>query len=138
MAAVTPAPGKAMVVTINGSPLKSSTFRRQKTAGDIPLPTSGLTADADSNYHVPHAAGMIETEITITSIYDTAGPFHNAPFNIRAGVTATVRVGMTAALQTPAITYVCMSTTDNDDAERTGLWEATFKPATDSDTGYYS
>ncbi len=138
MSAVSPAAGKAMRVSVNGNVLKSSTFNRERSAGEIPLPTSGLTADADSNYEVPHAAGMITTTVRITSIFDTAAIHSSPPLSIRAGVVATLQFGMTAAILTPAISFVCLTTTDSNDAEKTGLWEATFKPATDDTAGNFS
>ncbi len=138
MAAVTPAPGKSMVVSINTTVLKSSTFRRERSGGEIPLPTSGLTADADGNYEVPHEVGMVTTTAVITSIYDQAAPHHAAPYNLRTGMTVSARFGMTAALLTPARNFKVMSTTDSNDAERTGLWECVLKPATDDSAGYFS
>lgn len=137
MAAVANAPGKAMVVQVNGTALKSSTFNRQRQAGEIPLPTSGLTADADSNYEVPFAAGMITTTIRITSIFDINNPFYAAPFNIRAGVVVTLAIGMTASLMTPTVNMVILNTTDSNDAERTGLFEFELKPSTDTSPGYF-
>lgn len=137
MAAVNNAPGKAMVVSINGNVLKSSTFNRQRQGGEIPLPTSGLVADGDSNYEVPHDVGMITTTVRLTTIYDQDAPPHAAPYNLRTGLTVTAQIGMTAALLTPAVTYKVMNTTDSNDAERTGLWECELKPASDDSPGYF-
>lgn len=138
MAGVADCPGKAMVVAINGTVLKSSTYNRQRQGGELPLPTSGLVPDGDGNYEVPHDVGMVVTTIKLTSIFDQNAPYHAAPYNLRTGVTVTLSIGMTAALLTPAVSYKVMDTTDSNDAEKTGLWECTLKPATDSSPGYYS
>ncbi len=137
MSAVANAPGKAMIVEINGNVLKSSTFNRQRQGGEIPLPTSGLTPDADSNYEVPHDVGMIVTTVRVTTIYDTSAPPHAAPFNVRTGLTVTAAFGMVLGLVTPTVSYVVTNTTDSNDAERTGLFEFELKPATDSSPEYF-
>jgi hypothetical protein len=138
MSAIINAPGKAMVVSINASTLKSSTFTRQRQGGEIPLPSSGLDPDSDGNYEVPHDVGMIVTTIRVTTIYDQIAPPHAAPYNIRTGLTVTGQFGMTASLLTPAVLYKVMNTTDSNDAERTGLFEFELKPADDVSPGYYS
>lgn len=138
MAAITPAPGGAMVVKVNSNVVKAGTFRRNRRGARLPIPTSGMTANADGKYEVPHDIGMITTELVITAPYDTAAPFHSVTYNLRPGMTVTAQVGMIASLLTPSINYKVESTTDENEAEALGRWEATLVPAVDSTAGYFT
>lgn len=139
MAAITPAPGKGSVVKVNSSVLKLATWRRTRTAGKLDYPTTGMTADADSQYEVPHAAGLIETSIVIEGPYDTAAPYHGTPYNIRAGTTQSFQFGHVAAGPlTPARNMVVLETTDENEAAALGRWTATVAPATDDTAGYFT
>lgn len=138
MSAISPATGGGMVVKVNANVVKAATFRRNRSAARLPIPTSGLAATADSMYEVPHTVGMITTEIVITAPYDTATPFHSATYNIRPGKVVSAQFGMISSLVTPLINYVVERTTDENDAERLGQWEAVLVQATDSTAGYYT
>lgn len=138
MAAVTPAIGFGMVVKVNGATVKAASFRRERSAGELPLPTSGLSANADSQYEIPETTGGIRTRVVISGPYDTAAPFHSDTYMIRPGKSVAVRLGMTSALLTPNVTYRVLSTTDSNEAEQLGRWEATFVPDTDSTAGYFT
>lgn len=138
MSAVTPALGGGMVVKVNSNIVKAASFQRRRSAGRIPLPTSGLTANADSVYEIPHAVGMVTTEIVIRAPYDTAAPFHSATYLLRPGKTVTAQFGMISTLLTPAISYKVADTTDSNEAERTGEWEAVLVQATDDTAGFYT
>jgi hypothetical protein len=92
VAVITPAPGKGSLVQCNGTTLKLTTWERTRTPGKLPYATTGMAADADGNYETPHAAGIMETVVVLEGIFDTALPFHGAPFNIRAGTTQSVPV----------------------------------------------
>ena len=138
MAAITPATGGGMVVKVNGSTLKAATWRRQRAAGELPIPTSGMTANADSQYEVPVATGLIRTRIVITAPYDTGTPFHGAPYTLRPGVTVTAQFGQISTLLTPSINFKVLETTDENDVEQLGKWECTLVPYTDSTAGYFT
>jgi len=138
MAAITPAVGGGMVVKVSGSVLKCEAFDRPRTGARLPIPTSGLTANADGKYEVPHAVGMITSEVMLRGPYDTAAPYHAAPYNIRAGVTVTLQVGQISTLLTPSINYNVERTTDRNEAIRLGEWEAVLVQATDSTAGYFT
>lgn len=138
MAAITPAPGGGMVVKVNGSVLKAASWQRARRATVLPIPTSGMTANADGQYEVPNTTGLITTQIVIRGPYNTASPFHAAPYTIRNGVTVTAQFGQIAALLTPLINYKVADTSDEQDIERLGMWEATLVPATDDTAGYFT
>lgn len=139
MATVTPAPGKGSIVKCNSTVLKLATWRRQRSAGKLDFPTTGMTADADSNFEVPHAAGLVETNIVIEGPYDTATPHHGAPYNIRAGTSQNFQFGMLAAGPlTPNRSMVVLETTDENEAAALGRWSATLAPATDDTAGYFT
>ncbi len=136
MAAITPAIGGGMVIQINGTVIKAAGWDRPRAASRLPIPTSGQTANADGEYEVPHTTGMITTEFVLRGPYDTAAPYHGAPYNIRPGKTVTMRFGYTASLLTPSINYKVERTTDTDEVERLGEWEAVLIQGTDATAGY--
>ena len=139
MAVVTPAPGKGSAVTCNGTALKLTSWRRQRAAGDLEFGTTGMAADADGQYEVPHEAGLVNTSIVIEGPYDTAAPFHGAPFHIRTGLKQSFRFGMIAAGPlTPARTLVILETSDENEAAALGRWSATLAPTTDDTAGYFT
>lgn len=139
MAAITPAPGKGSIVKCNSTTLKLASWKRQRSAGKLQFPTTGMTVDADGNYETPHAAGLIETNIVIEGPYDTAVPFHGAPYHIRAGVVNTFQFGMVAAGPlTPARSMIVLETTDENEAAALGKWSATLAPYTDDTAGYFT
>jgi hypothetical protein len=138
MAAITPAVGGGMVIKVNGTVLKGASFERPRSASRLPIPTSGMTANADGEYEVPNTTGLITREIMLRGPYDTATPFHGAPYHIRPGKTVTVQVGMISSLLTPSINFKVERTTDRQDVERLGEWEALLIPAVDSTDGYYT
>jgi hypothetical protein len=138
MAQITPAVGGGMVVKVNGNVVKAGTFRRERAAGELPIPTSGMSANADSQFEVPFATGLIRTRIVITAPYDTAAPFHSATYLLRPGKEVTAQFGMISTLLTPSITFKVLSTTDDNDVETLGKWEATLVPKTDDTPGYYT
>jgi hypothetical protein len=139
VAVITPAPGKGSLVQCNGTTLKLTTWERTRTPGKLPYATTGMAADADGNYETPHAAGIMETVVVLEGIFDTALPFHGAPFNIRAGTTQSFRFGQVAAGPlTPAISYVIGPTTDGNRAAELGFWRAELWPATDATAGYFT
>ena len=137
MATITPAIGKGSAVKINGNVLKLTTWERTRTPGKLPFATTGMAADADSNYETPHAAGLVETVIVLEGLYDTLTPFHGAPYNLRAGVTVAAQFGQVAAGPfTPVSNYVVGPTTDGARAAELGFWRAELWPATDTSAGY--
>jgi len=138
MAAVTPALGGGLVVKVGGTALKCEAFQRPRRGARLPLATSGLTANADGVYEVPHAVGMVTTEVVLRGPYDTAAPFHAAPYNIRPGVTVTLQLGQISTLLTPSINYKVEGSTDSNDAMRLGEWDATLVQATDSTAGTFT
>jgi hypothetical protein len=139
MATVTPAPGKGSLVKVNGTELKLATWRRTRTPGELEFPTTGMTPDADGAYEVPHAAGLVKTRIVIGGPYDTAAPYHGAPYHLRATKTASVQFGhLRAGPVTPARTFVVLETTDENEAAQLGRWEATLAPSTDDSPGYFT
>lgn len=138
MAAITPAPGKGSYVRVNSNVLKAATWRRERTAGELEYPTTNMTADSDGNYEVPHGAGLIKTVIVISAPYDTGSTFHSNTYNLRAGVTVNVQLGQVPTLITPAIPFVVLSTTDENDVAALGKWEARLAPATDASAGYFT
>jgi hypothetical protein len=138
MAAITPAVGGGMVVKVNGNIVKAATYQRERVAAELPIPTSGMTATADSQYEVPFTTGMIRTRIVITAPYDTAAAFHTATYDLRPGMTVAARFGMTSAFLTPNVTFKVHSTTDGNQAEQLGEWQSVLLPATDSTSGNYT
>jgi hypothetical protein len=139
MAVITPAPGKGSIVKCNTVVLKLTSWRRQRSPGKLPFPTTGMAADADGQYETPHAAGLVETTIVLEGPYDTALPFHGAPFNIRAGTTQSFQFGMVAAGPlTPASNFVVGPTTDENEAAALGRWSAEIWPATDTSAGHFT
>lgn len=138
MAAITPAGGGGLVVKVNGTVLKTEAFDRPRTAGRIPIPTSGMTANGDSEYEVPHTTGLISTEVMLRGPYDTAAPFHAAPYHLRPGKTVTLQLGQISTLLTPSINYKVERTTDRNQAERVGEWEAVLIQATDATAGTFT
>lgn len=143
MAAITPAIGAGMYVEIRGNVLKGGSWKRNRKAGEIELPVSGLTPDSDANFEMPHATGFVKTTITISAPFDTATPYHAPPHEIRVGVQLAARFGMTANLLTPEVTYCVMETSDQNEATMAGKgeWECTLMPANDFDgnsPGYFT
>ena len=138
MAAITPAVGGGMVVKVNGNVLKAATFQRERAAAELPLPTSGLTANADGVYEVPFAVGMVRTRVTVTAPYDTGTSFHSATYLLRTGKTVAAQFGMTSSFLTPSVSFKVLSTTDGNQAEQLGEWQAVLVPSTDDTTGYYT
>lgn len=138
MPAITPAIGFGMVVKVNGAVVKAASFRRQREAGQLPLPTSGLSANADSQYEIPETTGGIRTRYVLSAPFDTANPFHSNTYNIRPGKVVSVRLGMTSTLLTPDTNFNVLSTTDENEAEQLGRWEAVFTPNTDTTPGYFT
>lgn len=139
MAVITPAPGKGSIVKCNGTVLKLARWERTRTPGKLDFATTGMAADADGQYETPHAAGLNDTVITIEGPYDTAQPFHGAPFNIRAGTTQSFQFGQLAAGPlTPASNFVVGPTTDGNEAAALGHWRAELWPATDTSAGYFT
>lgn len=139
MAVITPAIGKGSAVKVNATVLKLTSWERTRTPGKLPFATTGMAADQDSNYETPHAAGLVETVIVLEGIYDTALPFHGAPFNIRAGTTQSFQFGQLAAGPfTPASNYVIGPTTDGARAAELGFWRAEIWPASDTSAGYFT
>lgn len=138
MASITPAPGKGSYVKVKSAVLKAASWRRERTAGELEFPTTGMTADADGNYEVPHGAGLIKTVLVLSGPYDTAAAFHSATYDLRAGVVVNAQVGMVSTLITPAINYVVLSTTDENEAAALGRWEARLSPTTDTSAGYFT
>lgn len=138
MSAITPAVGGGMVVKVNGNVVKAARYRRQRSAARLPIPTSGMSANADSQYEVPNTTGMISTEIVIGGPYDTAAPFHSATYLIRPGKEVAAQFGMVSTLLTPSVNFKVADTTDENEAERLGMWEAVLVPSTDSTSGYYT
>lgn len=138
MAAITPAPGGGMVVKVNGTVLKAASWQRARRATQLPIPTSGMTANADSQYEVPFTTGLITTQIVIRGPINTAALFHLAPYNLRNGVTVTAQFGQTSVLLTPVINFKVADTSDEQDIERLGMWECTLVPATDDTAGYFT
>jgi len=136
---ITPAPGKGSIVKCNATVLKLTTWRRTRAATRLPFPTTGMTADADSQYETPSEAGLIETTIVIEGPYDTTTPFHGAPYNIRAGTEQSFQFGQLAAGPlTPARTMLVVETTDENTAAELGKWQATLAPATSDTAGYFT
>jgi len=138
MAAITPAAGGGMVVKVGGSVLKVEAFERPRNANRIPIPTSGMTANADGEYEVPHTTGLITTEVVLRGPYDTAAPFHAAPYHIRPGKVVTLQLGQISSLLTPSINYRVERSTDRQSAERVGEWDAVLVQATDSTAGTFT
>jgi len=138
MAAISPAVGGGLVVKVNGSVIKCAAFERPRAATRLPIPTSGMTANADGQYEVPHVTGLITTEFVLRGPYDTAAPFHAAPYNLRPGMQVTMQVGQTSTLLTPTIYYKVERTTDRNEAERLGEWEAVLVQATDDTAGTFT
>lgn len=138
MAAITPAVGGGMVVSINGTTLKATSFRRERSAGELPIPTSGMTANADSQYEVPETTGLIRTRVVISAPFNTAAVFHGGAHLIRPGLTVSARFGMTSILLTPAVNYKVLSTSDGNNVDKLGEWECTLVPSTDDTAGYYT
>lgn len=139
MATVNPAIGKGSYVEVNGTAMKVATWRRTRTAGELPFATTAMAADADGNYETPHAAGLIVSGVVIEGPYDKTLPFHGAPFHLRAGVTNAFRFGQSAAGPvTPASNWVVIESTDENDAAALGRWSATIRPTTDTSAGYYT
>lgn len=137
MAVISPAIGKGSAVRVNTFTLKLTTWERTRTPGKLPFATTGMAADADSNYETPHAAGLVETVIVLEGLYDTLTPFHTAPYNLRAGVTVSAQFGQLAAGPfTPVSNYVVGTTTDGNRAAELGFWRAELWPATDTSAGY--
>ncbi len=137
MAAIAPAIGGGMVIKINSNVIKAAGFERPRAAARLPIPTSGQTANADGQYEVPHTTGMITTEFVLRGPYDLNAPFHAAPYNLRPGVTVTMQVAQQTLL-TPSINYIVERTTDRNEAERLGEWEAVLIQGTDATAGYYT
>jgi hypothetical protein len=138
MAVITPTPGKGSAVKCNGTILKATTWERTRTPGKLPFPTTGMAPDADGNYETPHAAGLIETGIVIEGLYDSALPFHGAPFSIRAGTTQSFQFAQVAAGPfTPASSFIIGPTTDGNKAAELGFWRAELWPATDTSASYF-
>lgn len=142
---VKPAVGMGMYVEINGTMLQGGSWKRNRKPGEIEMPTSGLDPDEDGNYEMPHDTGFVKTTITLTAPFDTAAPFHDAPYDIRAGIDVSARFGMTSNLLTPEALYRVMDTTDQNEATANGKgeWECTLMPsvsATEDDTfpGYFN
>lgn len=139
MATITPAAGKGSIVKCNSTVLKVATWRRTRTPGDLPFPTTGMAADADSQYETPHASGLVNTVIVIEGPYDTATPFHGAPYNIRAGTVQSFQFGQVAGGPlTPAGYFTILETTDENDVAALGRWSCTISPYTDTSAGYYT
>ena len=138
MAAITPAPGGGMVVKINSNVLKAASWQRARRATQLPIPTSGMTANADSQYEVPFTTGLISTQVVIRGPVNTASLFHLAPYHLRTGNTVTAQFGQTSTLLTPVINYKVADTSDEQDVERLGMWEAVLVPATDDTAGYFT
>jgi hypothetical protein len=137
MATITPAAGKGSVVKCNATVLKLTTWDRTRAAGKLPFATTGMAADADGQYETPHASGLIETTIRLEGPYDTAAPFHNAPYNIRTGTIQSFQFGQLAAGPfTPASYFVVVQSTDGSDASALGKWSAELAPSTDTSAGY--
>ena len=142
---ITPAIGAGMYVEINGEVLQAGSWRRNRKPGEIELPTSGLDPDQDGNYEMPHDTGFVKTTITVSAPYNQEAPFHDAPYNLRAGLDVIARFGMTAALITPEVLYRVMETSDQNEATASGKgeWECTLMPSSQatSDTlpvGYFT
>lgn len=138
MSAVAPAIGFGMVVKVNGNIVKAASFRRQRNAGQLPLPTSGLSANADGVYEIPETTGGVRTQYVLSAPFDTGTPFHSNTYNIRPGKVVSVRLGMTSTLLTPDTNFNVLSTTDENEAEQLGRWEAVFTPSTDTSAGYFT
>lgn len=138
MATITPTLGTGMYVEINGSVMRAASFERSPAVTANEYPTSNMSANADGVFETPHAGNLSKTNVTIRGPFDASAPFFAAPFTIRKGVTVAIRLGQSAALVTPAVSYLVESTRDMIDVIRLGEWEATFKPTSDSDTGYYT
>jgi hypothetical protein len=138
MAAITPSVGGGMVVQFKATAMKAATWRRERVAGELPIPTSGMTANADGNYEVPHATGLIRTRVVVTAPFNSASTFFSTTFDIRTGMTVAARFGMSSTLLTPSINYKVLSTTDMQDVEKLGEWECTLVPATDDTAGYFT
>lgn len=138
MSAIVPAVGGGMVIKVNGSVLKCQAFDRRRSAARLPIPTSGMTANADGKYEVPTEIGMISTEIVLRGPYDTSAPFHGAPYNLRPGVQVTVQLSQNGVLFTPSINYKVAESTDANEAERLGTWDAALVQATDATAGTFT
>ena len=139
MAVITPSPGKGSAVTVNGTAIPLTSWERTRTPGKLPFAQTGMAVDADGNYETPHAPGLMETVVVLEGLYNSALPFHGAPFNLRAGTTQSFRFGQIAAGPlTPASTYVVGPTTDGNRAAELGFWRAELWPATDTSAGYFT
>ena len=74
MAQITPAVGGGMVVKVNGNVVKAGTFRRERAAGELPIPTSGMSANSISFFRARglrkiHEGGGDESEdITVHEV----------------------------------------------------------------------
>ncbi len=126
-----PAFGAGMYVEINGTMLQGGSWKRNRKAGEIEMPTSGLDPDDDGNYEMPHDSGFVKTSITITAPFGIEYPFHDSPYDIRSGIDVSARFGMTSSLLTPDALFRVMDTTDQNEATMNGKgeWECTLMPS---------
>ncbi len=138
MPGIAPTLGTGEYIEVNGAVLQAASWERNQNVNMMEFPVSGMTPNADGVFETPHDGNLNKTTISVRGPYNSALPFHGAPYALRKGAPCTARFGQSAALVTPIANYKVQSTRDGNDVVRHGEWEAVLVPADDGEIGYFT